>query len=138
MSHTGQIDLANFGVGNAIEVTYITPDNGRPTLNLKDAAGNIVLHVNPRWDEHTFVLNTHMKGHWGPEERPPGFDFSTGVPITLRVEATNEFLLIYMNGHILHRYKHRMPVNSIKTAHFGTDNRGCKKPTRLISLAQYF
>ena len=136
MSHSGQIGLANFGAGHAIEVTYITPDNGRPTLNLQDDAGNIVLHVNPRWDQHSFVLNT-KKGNWGPEERPGGFDFSTGVPLTLRVEATDDALVIYINGQIIHRYKHRMPVNSIKKAHFQGPGGG-KKPVRLICLSQYF
>ena len=38
-----EIVLTKFEVGMAIKVMYITPDNGRPTMNLKDDSGNIIL-----------------------------------------------------------------------------------------------
>ena len=63
----GSITVDKFNIGMAMEVTYITPDNGRPTLNLRDRSNNIVLHVNPRWEERVLVLNTHVGG-WGGEE----------------------------------------------------------------------
>lgn len=128
----GEIVLTKFEVGMAIEVEYITPDNGRPTMNLKDDSGNIVLHVNPRWDEKVFVLNTHKKG-WGPEERPRGFDFSSGVPITIRVEAKSDYYIILVNGNIIHYYKYRIPVTGVCSVNWHWN--GGPKKAKLIRLS---
>lgn len=129
--------MDNFRPGMAVEATYITPDYGRPTLDLRDDFGNIVLHVNPRWDEGALVLNT-LSGSWGPEERPQGYDFSSGVPITVRVEASNDCLTVFVNGKIVHLYKHRLPVTNIKKAHFHWTDSNATKPARLISLGVFY
>ena len=92
--HKKVIDVHHFSAGMAIEVRFITPNGGRPTLDLKDAAGNIMLHVNPRWDKRAFVLNSYISGSWGKEERPGEFDFSVGVPMSIRVEAHSSFFKI--------------------------------------------
>ena len=41
---------------------------------------NIILHINPRFDEAKCVLvrNTNIMGHWGPEERDGGFPLEPG------------------------------------------------------------
>ena len=134
----GEISLTKFEVGMAIEMMYITPDNGRPTLDLKDKCGNIVLHVNPRWDQKVFVLNTN-NGGWGSEERPHGFDFSSGVPITVRLEAKSDHFVILVNGNVIHYYKHRMPVTSVCSAqwHWSYQTSGDKE-AKLISLSVYY
>ena len=138
MARNGEIRVDNFCIGMSIEVTYITPDAGRPTLDLKDDYGNIILHVNPRWDQGTFVLNT-CQGNWGPEELPSGFDFSTGVPITIRVEASHQCLTIFVNGQCLHMYNHRMPITSLKTVawHWSPDHQ-TSKHARLINLSVFY
>ena len=136
MAQSGQIGVVNYTVGNAIEVTFVTPDYGRPTLDLLDDRGNTVLHFNPRWDEHALVLNTKC-GSWGQEERPQGFDFSSRVPISVRVEAAHDALVILVNGRIIHRYRHRIDMGQIKKAHFHVINPS-GTPARLISLAQFF
>lgn len=128
----GEIVLTKFEVGMAVEVIYITPDNGRPTMDLTDDSGNIVLHVNPRWDEKAFVLNTHKKG-WGREERPHGFDFSSGVPITIRVEAKSHHFVILVNGNVIHHYKHRIPVTDVCRVHWHWS--GGPKAAKLIRLS---
>lgn len=128
--------VSSFGAGMAIEVRYITPNNGRPTLDLRDRYNNIVLHVNPRWDKKVFVLNTLHRGRWGPEERPGGFDFSSGVPITIRIEAANSGYVILVNGNVVHRYKHRLSVSSIRKIHFHWG--GAASQAYLISLGVFF
>lgn len=133
----GEIMIPDFRPGMGIEVTYITPDYGRPSLDLKDDYGNIVLHVNPRWDQGALVLNT-LSGSWGPEERPNGFDFSSGVPISVRIEASTECFTVFVNGRIIHLYKHRMPVSSVKKAHFYWSDSHATKPARLISLSVFY
>ena len=131
----GSITVDKFNIGMAIEVTYITPDNGRPTLNLRDRSNNIVLHVNPRWEERVLVLNTHIGG-WGGEERPGGFDFSSGVPITVRVEAKPEHFVILVNGKVVHNYRHRLPVASVCGAEWGW--KGTNKEAKLINLSVFY
>lgn len=137
MARNGEVKVDNFCVGMAIEVTYITPDAGRPTLDLKDDYGNIILHVNPRWDQGVFVLNT-LRGSWGPEERPQGFDFTSGVPITIRVEASHQGLTIFVNGRVVHLYNHRMPITSLKRAHFHWSDDRATKYARLISIGVFY
>ena len=128
----GEISVTKFDVGMAIEATYITPDNGRPTMDIKNGNSGIVLHVNPRWDKRAFVLNTYKDGSWGPEERPPGFDYSTGVPITIRVEAKSDHFVIYVNGNIIHDYKYRLPVTDIRNVVWHWT--GVPKEAKLIKL----
>ena len=129
-----EIGINRFEVGMAVEVMYITPDNGQPTMNLKDSSGNIILHVNPRWDERALVLNT-FSGGWGPEERPRGFDFSSGVPITIRVEAKPDHFAIIVNGHVIHHYRHRIPVNNICKVDWNWSSKGGSKGAKLIKLS---
>ena len=138
MATDGEIGVFQFREGMAIEVTYLTPDYGRPTLDLKDSIDNIVLHVNPRWDEGSFVLNTRCDGSWGQEERPKGFDFSSGVPITLRVEGSSTFLNVYINNRMIHQYRHRMPMSSICKAYFYWFETHATKHAQLISLAVFY
>ena len=138
MATNGEVRVDNFRVGMAVEVTYITPDSGRPTLDLKDDYDNIIIHVNARWDEGHFILNTRSGGGWGHEERPEGFDFSSGVPITVRIEASNDCLMILVNGRILHLYNHRVPVTNIKRAAFHWSSGHASKPARLISLGFFY
>ena len=101
------VDFDVFEVGMAIETEFITPSSGRAALNLLDASDNIYLHVNPRWDTYALVLNTLLNGAWGPEERPGGFDFSSGVPTIIRVEAHEDHFKVLQNGKLLHEYAYR-------------------------------
>ena len=131
------IAIKKFYIGRAVEVRYITPSTGRPTMDLYDAHGNIILHVNPRWDTRAFVLNTFHNRHWGREERPSGFDFSSGVPITVRVEAHQSHLVILVNGRILHKYRHRLNIATLRYINFHWGGSSVK-PTKLISLSVYY
>ncbi|XP_011408566.2 PREDICTED: uncharacterized protein LOC105315566 [Amphimedon queenslandica] len=126
-----------FSVGRAVEVRYITPNNGRPTMDLYDAHGNILLHVNPRWDTRVLVLNTYYNKRWGHEERPRGFDFSSGVPITVRVEAHHSHFIILVNGRILHAYRHRLNINTLRNIVFWWAGSSAK-PAKLINLSAYY
>ena len=131
------ISINRFFIGRSVEVRYITPSTGRPTMDLRDAHGNILLHVNPRWDTRAFVLNTFHNKRWGREERPSGFDFSSGVPITVRVEAQHSHFVIIVNGRILHRYKHRLSIGSLRHITFNWGGSSFK-PAKLISLSVYY
>ena len=132
----GGIYVINFHSGMAVEVRYVTPNNGRPTMDLYDKHGNIMLHVNPRWDTRAFVLNTMINKKWGREERPTGFDFSAGVPITVRVEARQHHFAIVINGRIIHYYRHRLPVSTLKLIRFYWGGSGVA--AKLISLSAYY
>ena len=132
----GEIVLTKFEVGMAIEVRFMTPDNGRPTLDMKDNSGNIVLSVSPRWDQRVFVLNTYKQNSWGPEERPSGFDFSSGVPVTIRVEAKSDHFVILVNGNIIHDYKYRLPVTGIRNINWQWT--GEQIAAKLINLSAFY
>ena len=134
-----EIGVVNFGVGNAIEVDYITPNYGRPTFDLRNITGNIVLHVNPRWDTRVFVLNSYINGQWGTDERPTGFDFTSGVPLKIRVEAKSNYFNIVVNGQVLHQYKYRLPVTSVTNVcwYKGLIGKGSIEP-RLDSIKVVF
>ena len=132
----GEISVPKFEVGMAIEEKFMTPDNGRPTMNIKDSSGNILLHVNPRWDQKAFVLNTYKQNSWGREERPSGFDFDSGVPITIRVEAKSDHFVILVNGNIIHNYNYRLPVTDIRNITWNWS--GEPLAAKLISLSVFY
>lgn len=115
----------------SIEATYISPHTGRVDLNLCDKQDNIVLHVNPRWNESALILNTCSQGCWGVEERPTGFDFSAHALVRMRVEYQEHHYTILCNGRVLHTYVHRIPASTVKKITWQTnDDDQC----RLISL----
>lgn len=132
-----KLKIHDFKPGMAIEVTFITPSGGRPALNLIDKPGNILLHVNPRWEQSALVLNTFCGGAWGSEERPEGFDFSIGRLMTLRVEAREDCFNIVCNGKVLHKYNYRLPVETVKKITW-SDSTDCDKPSQLISITASF
>ena len=113
----GEIKVDHFNVGMAVEVTFITPDGGRPTLELFDAHGHHILSLSARWGECALVLNSNKHG-WGSEERPDGFDFRSGVSCTVRVEAARDHLVIIANGKIVHRYNHRVEIKHLRRVVF--------------------
>lgn len=117
-AETGEIGLVSFGVGKAVEETFISPADGRPNLNLVDASGNIVLHMNIRHDYNSFVLNSKINGNWGREERPSGYDFTTGVRKCIQVKAEANVYVIYVNGIEFHRYASRAAASTIIAAQF--------------------
>ena len=86
--------------------------------------------------EHNRLKPIHNR-RWGREERPSGFDFSSGVPITIRVEAQKSHLVILVNGRILHRYKHRLNINTLRLINFHWGGSSVK-PTKLINLSVYY
>ena len=135
-----QIGVVNFDVGNGIKVKYITPNHGRPTFDLRDdSTGNIVLHVNPRWDTHEFILNSYINGQWGQEEKPTGFDFTSGVPIKIRVEAKSDYFNIVVNDQVLHQYNYRLPVTSVTNVWWCYDPMGAGSiDPQLDSIKVYF
>ena len=139
MARNGEISVEDFCIGMSVQITYVTPDSGRPTMNLEDRHGNVILHVNPRWEQRVLVLNTKGKGGWGHEERPSGFDFSCGVPITIRCEAAGDHFNILVNGSVIHCYKHRVPVDEVKKVTFNHANaENATKHAQLISLSIFY
>ena len=70
---------------------------------------------------------------WGPEERPRGFDFSSGVPITIRVEAKSDHFVILVNGNVIHYYKYRIPVTNVCSVDWHW--KGGPKEAKLIRLS---
>lgn len=135
-----EIGISKFELGMAVEVMFLTPDKGQPALDLMDERNNVLLHVNPSWDQNTFILNTCNNGQWGEKECPRGFDFSSGVPVTIIAEARNDCFAILVNGRLVHYYKHRLPFTNICKARFYMmGNPGTPiKETRLLCLNTYF
>lgn len=56
-------------------------------MNLANRRGDIILHVNPRLNDHQLVLNAAPGGAWGGEDRKPltiqrGHQFSLIIMVT--------------------------------------------------------
>jgi len=56
-------------------------------VNLANRRGDIILHVNPRLNDHQLVLNAAPSGAWGGEDRIPltitrGHQFSLIIMVT--------------------------------------------------------
>ncbi len=75
-------------------------------INLENGAGEILLHINPRWDESELVLNTlPADDEWGEEYREPlqlaeGADFI----ITIAVLEDGYTVCTYLEWMHLHRF----------------------------------
>ena len=106
--------IVDFSVGTVVYLEYIAPYSGRVYLNFTTTNGDIVLHVNPRYDQNCLVLNTLIDGKWGPEERPAGFPITPGAKTCITVTATDSAFVICANGaKIGSGYEYRLPLSEI-------------------------
>ncbi|MEY3867146.1 MAG: hypothetical protein RLZZ338_1037 [Cyanobacteriota bacterium] len=123
--------LPSLGVGYVVKVGYTASNGAVIALNLK-AGNNISLHVNPRFNEGTVVLNSNINGGWGQEERPAGFPLVVGQQISIMVivgptefeiqgieEGTGKAPWVY-------KYKHRLPADSLDIIEFHGENLAMK------------
>lgn len=128
-----KVKVFDFRPGMAIEAKFLTPSEGTVVLDLFTGDDARALHLSCRWGERALVLNSHMGGSWGREERPGGFEFSSGVVATLRVEAEHGHFNVLQNGKLLHKFNHRLPVHKVKKISW-TDSTSCAKQSKLLSI----
>ncbi|UJR28951.1 hypothetical protein I4U23_010168 [Adineta vaga] len=87
-----------------------TPTGNRFEVNLKNYQDDIVLHVNPRFDASTLVLNSAQQGSWGQEERQ-SLPFYRGTRFTMVILATDRsFKIAVNNSHVCEFYQ-RTPMH---------------------------
>ena len=105
------IDLDSFSVGECVEVTYTAPSSGRASINLYDAAGDIVLHVDYRvnWNGivNTVIFNTRTAGAWGPEEKVTGVKSTPGTGVEIVICPQEANFMIKFNQMELATYDYR-------------------------------
>jgi hypothetical protein len=79
------------------------------SFNLKDSAGNILLHFNPRGWSKTIVLNSlRVRVGWGPEEIIRDLEhFKVNSPNTIAVVNNLDAFEIFVNKRLLYRYQKR-------------------------------
>ena len=58
-------------------------------VNLANRRGDIVLHVNPRINDHQLVLNSAPGGAWGAEERK-ALTIQRGHPFSIIIMVAHE------------------------------------------------
>lgn len=79
-----------FGAGSVVRVAYrgggADPRLGGGALNIYSGS-DIALHVNPRPKLGVLVLNSHIEGGWGGEERPAGYPVGEEGEVHLSVWA---------------------------------------------------
>lgn len=118
------ITFENFAVGNCLEAFYTVPPTGRVSVNLHNASGAYVLHVdyrvnwgrNPITDqpwEYILILNTQNGDMWGPEERVEDIEFTNGTVIQLEICAQASNFLIVLNKKEVTTYDYRVDVTSV-------------------------
>ena len=116
----------------SITAVYTAPGDGRTTINLLDASGNVVLHMDYRFDwgqdprtkqpwEDILTLNTRpASGRWGAEQYVNNFYFTPGSNLELTAKAENRRFAIIANGLQVATYNYRLPVESVKRVQFLT------------------
>ncbi|XP_032821018.2 galectin-9B-like [Petromyzon marinus] len=98
--YTGRIIIMN-GV--------VSPKAHRFTVNLQIKGGQVVLHLNPRFDEHAFVRNSLLNKSWGSEERQvPFFPFNRGQGFQMNIQCDATDYKVSINGQHLFSYNHRV------------------------------
>ncbi|XP_068105627.1 galectin-9C-like isoform X2 [Hyperolius riggenbachi] len=81
---------------------------------------NILLHVNPRFNEGTIVRNTQDRGNWGPEERQISYmPFYPGQNFQMEFRNEGSVIGVYSNGAKLFNYVNRLPANQIDMIEIG-------------------
>lgn len=136
------IALDDFDDGYVVEWTFLAPDAGRVSMNLKDELGkDVILHVDARYNwyssNNVLVLNT-FHGSWYPEQRPGGFDFTPGILVKMRVEAGQDRFRIFSNTHQIAEYQYKLPVTSVKMVEMIFQDHHSTEKAKLKSITVSF
>ena len=126
------IEVESFGVGQSATAVYTAPGDGRTTINLLDADGGLVLHMDYRfeWGQHPYtgepwedilILNTKPAGgSWGTREAVDNFYLTPGTNMKLTAKAEDGHFAIIANGQQVATYNYRLSVESVKRIQFST------------------
>ena len=127
------IETEFFRVGMTATAIYTAPGNGRTTINLEDANGGVVLHMDYRVDwgrdprtrqpwQDILVLNSKpSNGVWGRGQFINDFCLFPGTKMILSAKAENGHFAISVNGKQVATYDYRLPVNSVKRVLYRTE-----------------
>lgn len=79
-------------------------------INLCDKAcdGNILFHLNPRFDQQYVALNSKQNGSWTTEEGIQDFQFSQGVHFDLTMLISEQEVTVSFNRKHFTDFKHRL------------------------------
>ncbi|XP_003747837.2 galectin-9 [Galendromus occidentalis] len=79
-------------------------------INLCDKAsdGNILFHLNPRFDQRYVALNSKQNGSWTTEEGIQDFQFAQGVHFDLTMLITEQEVTVSFNRKHFTDFKHRL------------------------------
>jgi hypothetical protein len=106
-----------FAPGSVVRVRYrgggADARLGGGALNIYSGE-DIALHVNPRPKLGVLVLNSHVRGGWGPEERPDGYPVDEPGEVYLEVRAGPDGFVIRARlpdegTAFNYRYAYRLP-----------------------------
>jgi len=89
-----------------------TPNGNRFEVNLLSSSGDVVLHVNPRFDQREIVLNSAPGGNWGSEEKKY-LSLQNGMPFQMQILMTHDGFKIAFNSQHAADFHNRMPYAQI-------------------------
>jgi len=102
------------------------PRASRFKINLQFgiSESDIALHINPRYNPDTVVLNSKVSNQWGVEERhpmPAGLS-QKGANVEIRVTLNVEDFHIFVNGAFFATFRHRVAAaQPLDTLHIAED-----------------
>ncbi|XP_017059867.1 tectonin beta-propeller repeat-containing protein [Drosophila ficusphila] len=73
----------------------------------------IALHLNPRFNERTTVLNSMKESEWLDEIRNDKMAFAPGATFTLKIRALQDHYLMIVNNAVYTDYKYRIDPESV-------------------------
>jgi len=100
----------HISVGTQIHVNG-TATGDRFEVNVANRRGDILLHVNPRVNDHQLVLNAAPGGGWGGEDRKP-LTIQRGQPFSLIIMVTEQAFKVAVNNQHTADFPHRMPLTA--------------------------
>ena len=119
------VETESFEVGMGVVATYTAPSNKRTTIDLLNADGQEVLHVDYRagWNNwyDIIVLNSNL-GNWGEEQYVHNFYKPPGSLMTIEVLALEDSFTIAINGEMVANYQYRTDVTTVKRVRFTTES----------------
>ena len=136
---TYSLNLSDFQVVEAVEVTFVAPSLNDVQLRLiDDDLGYVPLAAIARYQSSSFaddkfILNTY-RGRWGDEVRPSGYDFTPGIVMKLRVEMTPGCFHVIANDVELTCFNYRLHPDTVDRIQVRSDNAEIKSLNVIYSM----
>ena len=112
----------DFGVGKAVEVKFTGPQSDQIQIVLMKDDANYMIYLLIQYQNKKVIINTKEGGVWGTAvDVSDEYTFDSGVPVTIEIDAKDEYFDVSANNKLLKKFDYRYPATDVTRVAYYSD-----------------